>query len=286
MTRPHLYARVDTVRRILSGCVLGLAGLTVLGCAGFDPTIDPDVADLQLMLHSLQAAARDHDRAMAELRAELDGRRQELSAAVVARAQLEGRLHDVERRWTESRHIIELQREELLAGRAERERLLLSQAQAAAKPKHARKTAAPRPPADASPAPPTGMPAPDAAPAAAAAPIPIPAPATIPPPELQGAVPQLQSQAIEMPAAETDAGLPGRMPQSGQVIAAAEGVESGTVTAVIRNIVVQAGDTLYSLARRYGVDLRELRAANGLYTDLIVVGQALLLPPPAERRIR
>ncbi len=278
MTRQDVQKWFRQVSNMLCGCVLGLAGLTVLGCASFDPTIDPDFADLQLMLHSLQAAARDHDRAMAELRAELDGRRQELSSAVVAKAQLEGRLHDIERRWTEARHIIDLQREELLAGRTERERLLQSQVQQSAKPKHVRKSTAPRPQAEASVAP------------SAAASVPAPAatqaPTAVPSAELQGAVPQLQSQAIEPPVSETNAVLPVRMPQIGQALAAEEGAELGTVTAVIRNIVVQAGDTLYSLARRYGVGLRDLRAANGLATDLIVVGQALLLPAPAEHRTR
>lgn len=278
MTRQDVRKRWRNVGRMFCGCWFAVAGLTALGCASFDPTIDPDVADLQLMLHSLQSAARDHDRAMAELRAELDGRRQELSDAVVAKAQLEGRLHDIERRWMEARHIIDLQREELLASRTERERLLLSQAQQSAKPKHARKATAPRPQAEASAAPSAVAPPP--APAAS------PAPAAVPSADLQGAAPQLQSQVNEPPAAEPDAVLTGRMPRFAQALAADEGMESGTVTAVIRNIVVQAGDTLYSLARRYGVDLRDLRAANGLYTDLIVVGQALLLPPPAERRAR
>ncbi len=274
MTRQDVRTWRQKVGRLFCGCWLGVAGLTALGCASFDPTIDPDVADLQLMLHSLQAAARDHDRAMAELRAELDGRRQDLSAAVVAKAQLEGRLHDIERRWTEARHIIELQREELLASRTERERLLLSQAQPSARPTHTRKPTPPRPQAEASAAP------------SAAAPTETPAPAVVPSADLQGAAPQLQSQATEPPAADTDAVLTGRMPQLGPALAAEEGMEVGAVTAVIRNIVVQAGDTLFSLARRYGVNLRELRAANGLSTDLILVGQALLLPPPAERRIR
>lgn len=41
--------------------------------------------------------------------------------------------------------------------------------------------------------------------------------------------------------------------------------------------VVQAGDTLSSLARRYGTTVAALRVANGLTSDLIYVGQRLRL---------
>jgi LysM repeat protein len=43
--------------------------------------------------------------------------------------------------------------------------------------------------------------------------------------------------------------------------------------------VVQAGETLYSIARRYGVDVQAIARANGLVnTNLIYVGQRLLIP--------
>jgi LysM repeat protein len=43
--------------------------------------------------------------------------------------------------------------------------------------------------------------------------------------------------------------------------------------------VVQPGDTLYSLARRYGVNVQTLAAANGLTTNsLIYVGQTMTIP--------
>ena len=45
-------------------------------------------------------------------------------------------------------------------------------------------------------------------------------------------------------------------------------------------IVVKYGDTLWSLSRRYRVDLMELRALNKLVSDRILAGQELLLPPP------
>jgi len=42
--------------------------------------------------------------------------------------------------------------------------------------------------------------------------------------------------------------------------------------------VVQSGDTLFSIARRYGVSLDALRAANGLTGNNIATGQQLIIP--------
>ncbi|NLE75438.1 MAG: LysM peptidoglycan-binding domain-containing protein [Chloroflexi bacterium] len=53
---------------------------------------------------------------------------------------------------------------------------------------------------------------------------------------------------------------------------------------------VSEGETLYSIALRYGVTVDALKAANGLGSDIIVVGQTLAIPaggqasPPAEVR--
>ena len=41
---------------------------------------------------------------------------------------------------------------------------------------------------------------------------------------------------------------------------------------------VQAGDTLYSLAKRFGSSVSELRSLNGLKYDAILIGQSLKLP--------
>jgi LysM repeat protein len=45
-----------------------------------------------------------------------------------------------------------------------------------------------------------------------------------------------------------------------------------------RVIPVKAGDTIWSIARRYGVDVRELRALNNVTNNHIQPGQALWLP--------
>ena len=42
---------------------------------------------------------------------------------------------------------------------------------------------------------------------------------------------------------------------------------------------VQRGDTLWSLARRWGVSVTELKQANGLTADTIRVGEELVIPP-------
>jgi murein DD-endopeptidase MepM/ murein hydrolase activator NlpD len=46
--------------------------------------------------------------------------------------------------------------------------------------------------------------------------------------------------------------------------------------------IVQAGDTLYSIAQRYGIDVNVLAEANGLINpDQIYVGQSLTIPAPS-----
>lgn len=42
--------------------------------------------------------------------------------------------------------------------------------------------------------------------------------------------------------------------------------------------IVQAGDTLFSIALRYGVTVEAIKAANGLGSDFIYVGQRLVIP--------
>ena len=58
----------------------------------------------------------------------------------------------------------------------------------------------------------------------------------------------------------------------------------GTISRIDRDpaYIVQPGDTLYSIAWRYGVDYRELASWNELENpDLILVGQRIRLPPSA-----
>lgn len=46
------------------------------------------------------------------------------------------------------------------------------------------------------------------------------------------------------------------------------------------SLIVQAGDTLFSIARLYDVALADLKALNRLTTDRILVGQMLIVPEP------
>ncbi len=51
----------------------------------------------------------------------------------------------------------------------------------------------------------------------------------------------------------------------------------GNLLVPTRHLVV-AGDTLLGISQKYGVTLDSLRQANNLYTDLIYVGQELIVP--------
>lgn len=42
--------------------------------------------------------------------------------------------------------------------------------------------------------------------------------------------------------------------------------------------VVQSGDTLWSIANKYGVSVETLRRANGIYSDMLRVGQLIKIP--------
>jgi len=46
--------------------------------------------------------------------------------------------------------------------------------------------------------------------------------------------------------------------------------------------IVQPGDSLYSIARKLGIAVAELRAYNNLTSDILQIGQVLLVPTPQE----
>lgn len=62
-----------------------------------------------------------------------------------------------------------------------------------------------------------------------------------------------------------------------------QGFQSGSASVRIR---VQPGDTLWEIARSYGLSVPELKRANGLTTNTIHVGQALLVPAKPENQDR
>jgi LysM repeat protein len=53
---------------------------------------------------------------------------------------------------------------------------------------------------------------------------------------------------------------------------------SATVTGTESSYHIVSGDTLSNIARRYGVSVSDIKAVNGLASDLIYAGQTLLIP--------
>ncbi len=229
-------------------------------CAELEPMVEPEVADLQLTIDTLKTAMRDAQRTIADLRGELEARRKELGEAQVARAQLEGKVRETERRLAEAKHVIDLQREELAAARNERERIARASQQLQAQLRHLQRQLAQHSKLLQG----SG----GAAPAVA--------------PRNASRSPVGAEQASLPMAAEPSATPPSN-------VSAAEAgngrVLESKLPAPPRTVTVQAGDTLWSLSRRYRVSLAELRALNNLRGNRIELGQALWLPdagPPAD----
>ena len=235
----RLLRRNSAFRALLLSGLLAV-GFAAAACGELEPIVEPEVVDLQLTLDTLRTQVRDAQRSLAEARLELESRRQELADAQVARAQLEGRVREAERRVTDARHIIDLQREELLVARAERERVFRSSSQ------------------------------------------------------LQNQMRQMQRKAAKLGSPSspepTDAAVPtgasyqwsfaAPIPAVTPAINAIPSKRSGgavSQTPANREIVVKAGDTLWSLARTHRIGLNRLRSINGLIDDQIEVGQVLLL---------
>jgi LysM repeat protein len=229
-------------------CALGLLTLLVTACGELEPIpVEPEIVDLQLTLDTLRTQVRDAQRNLAEVRAELESRRQELADAQVARAQLEGRVREAERRVSEARRVIEVQREELLAARAERERVFRSSSRMHGQTRQfQKKTAKPPTPSITEPA---GSPMPAGAsfPWSFATPTP-------------SATPAVNAFAAKRTA--TPAALRQNPP--------------------VGEIIVKPGDTLWSLARKHRIGLDRLRSMNYLTDDQIEVGQVLFL---SEHRV-
>ena len=248
------------MKQHLTYCAL-FSALIVAGCAEFDP--GPTMEDLQLTIDALKTQTRDAQRTVADLRAELETRRQELGAALVARAQMEGKLREADRRLTEARQVVELQREELARARDERagvahggrnlrSQLHQLQQQLAQHDQLQQKMVSPtRPRVRSRAVGRTGQPD-----------------VTVERAERQDA-----ARRAAVPAVRVN-------PVSPASLVPTQPLDDSTAFPPGK-IVVKYGDTLWSLSRRYRVDLMELRALNKLATDRILAGQELLLPPPS-----
>lgn len=224
--------------------------LALAGCAALEPGVyDPALDDQKLSIHVLRSQSREAQRMVANLRTEMEASRQTLAASEVARAQLQGQLREVERRYEEARQIIDLQREELARLRDEREEVLRAsrglqnqmarlQRQVGALTKSYRTHAR------------GGAPA-----------------------QVQQAAGAFATHAGGENSAEGPTADPLLDGGGFQGAMEANGDGPGVV-------IVRWGDTLREIARRYKVNYPALRSLNGLdeNPDLIFVGQELLLP--------
>lgn len=242
--------------------VVGLASALFMGCGELEPMREPEVVDLQLTTDTLKASVRDAQRTVAELRADLEVRRSELAEAQVARAQLEGRVREAERRVIEARQVIELQREELAVARTERARVSRGSHQLQGQLKQMQQQFA---------QPGTSESAHDGQEAA-----PLPS---------RGAM-RKGSKATQIPVQQNQLSeLPG-VPQTGAITATVSQVPMGRESssavepqlAPTQHVSVKPGDTLWSIAQKYRVNMERLRTLNQLTDNRIVIGQALWLP--------
>jgi len=243
-------------------CAVGFASALFGGCGGLAPMREPEVVDLELTTDTLKATVRDAQRTVLDLRNDLEARRRELAETQVARAQLEGRVREAERRVAEARQIIELQREELAAARTERERVFRSSLHLRSQIKQLQRQLSKVG---------TSGPAHDGQEAT-----PLPSNGEIRKGEKAVQAPaqrDLLSEFHETPRMVATSipvtPVPANRPLSSQV---------GPSTVSTRYVSVKPGDTLWSISRRYRVDLEQLRALNQVTDNRIVIGQTLWLP--------
>ena len=243
-------------------CAVGFASALFAGCGELEPMREPEVVDLELTTDTLKVSVRDAQRTVAELRADLEARRRELAEAQVAQAQLEGRVREAERRVIEARHVIELQREELAAARTERVRVSRSSIQLQGQLKQLRKQLSKTGESGATQ---DGQ---EAAPLRSS-----------------GAMRKGQ-KAMQVSAQRNQSS---EFPETPQMVAGSAAVMQEPADrepslgveqqmAPPKHVSVKPGDTLWSIAQKYRVNVEHLRTFNQLTDNRIVIGQALWLP--------
>ena len=266
--RRLLQTSVETIRacyptgRVGVLCTVAFAAALFAGCGELEPMREPEVVDLELTTDTLKASVRDAQRTVAELRTDLEARRRDLAEAQVARAQLEGRVREAERRVVEARQVIDLQREELAAARTERARVSRSSLQLQSQMRQLRKQLSK-----------TG----ESGPAY----------------DGQEAVPLSSSgamrkgqKAMQVPAQRNHPAEFLETPQMVATSAVAMQVPANRKPSSrveqqrtpIKYVSVKHGDTLWSIAQKYRVNVEYLRTFNQLTDNRILIGQALWLP--------
>lgn len=243
-------------------CAVGFASALFAGCGELEPMREPEVVDLELTTDTLKASVRDAQRTVAELRTDLEVRRKELAEAQVARAQLEGRVREAERRVIEARQVIELQREELAAARMERERVSRSSLQLQGQMKQFRKQLSK-----------TGESgqAYDGQEAAL-----LPSNGAVRKGQKAMQVPAQRHQPSEFLETPQVVATPAMVMQVPANRAPSSGVEQQRTSTT--HVSVKPGDTLWSIAQKYRVNVEHLRRFNQLTDNRIVISQALWLP--------
>ncbi len=221
------------------------------------------MSDLQLTVDTLKTSLRDAQRTVAELRAEVDARRQELADLQVGRAQLEGYIREAERRLTEARHVIDLQREELSNSRSQRERMKRARATLQDQLKQLQKQVSKvgkQARGNVSPA------------------------TTITPPrdgQLASEANDLQQETLLAVFEEGILlqGLATKMSGASSV-GDAQVISQPATVSPRAHVLVKSGDTLWRIARRHHTSVRHLMVYNALLSDRIQVGQTLRLTDP------
>jgi LysM repeat protein len=249
-----VYLVADLCRLTLIGIVLGVSMGSVVACSPLEPLDEPEFSDLQLTMDTLKTSLRDAQRTIAELRAEVDSRRQVLADLQIARAQLEGRVREAERRLIEARHVIDLQREELAGSRSDRERAARTRSMLQSQLKQLHNQMA----------------------------------------RMGSPAGQASTRGRQMGVAEATRDQPDGLPErTAAVVTQAPyfheraSVETtripGTASGNSLRVLVMPGDTLWSIAQRHRVSLKRLMAMNQLSDNHIEVGQDLwLVAPPGS----
>lgn len=231
-----------------------------IGCGSLEPIVEQEVSDLQLTVDTLKTSLRDSQRTVAELRSELESRRQELADSQIARAQMDGRIREAERRLTEARHVIDLQREELSSSRTERQRVVQTGAALQNQLKQLQKQLSK-----------IGKQSDRAGDTGTA------------PANLSSAKPRASAvRPVNM--GSTDHGV--EMPHVAVVppttVQPDEAIDSGDHSVAdggsLSSLSVKPGDTLWSIAQRFHITVQDLKVENELRDNRIHIGQALRLP--------
>lgn len=259
---PDIHTAVLPRRRMAVWVLcLMIGSFAITGCGSLEPIAEQEVSDLQLTVDTLRTSLRDAQRSIAELRTELEARRQELADSQIARAQMDGKIREAERRLVEARHVIDLQREELTASRAERQRVAHASAALQSQLKQLQKQLSK-----------LGKQA-DSGNEAGAAPAALSS--------VKKRQPVVRPVTMGQDERTPDRELAVQDTGIGQ---ASEEVSTSGPTPLSNGrirVAVKSGDTLWSIAQRHHVSVHELRALNQMGDDRILVGQALWLPQQA-----